>query len=182
MAAYFSNFPTIRYKSELIDTNVKNIMVRGILRDEAKKLLLETIEINSGDRSDQVAHLLYRNSEMDYLFYLLNDIIDPYYEWYLTEKQFNEYLYNTYNTEIDSIRYYREIKEGDDFNYDGLIVNIETYELMDAVEQALYEAITNREYENDLNYQRRLFNAIRPESVGLLQSQMKKLLSGQGSL
>ena len=53
---------------------------------------------------------------------------------------------------------------------------------MDAVEQALYEAITNREYENDLNYQRRLFNAIRPESVGILQSQMKKLLSGQGSL
>jgi hypothetical protein len=74
------------------------------LRDEAKKLLLETIEINSGDRSDQVAHLLYRNSEMDYLFYILNDIIDPYYEWYLTEKQFNEYLHNTYDTEIDSIR------------------------------------------------------------------------------
>mgnify|MGYP001603138420 CR=1 FL=1 len=101
MAAYFSNFPSVRYKTDTVDAKAKNILLRGILRDQAKKLLLETVSINPGDRPDHVGHLLYGNSEDDFLFFILNDIVDPYYEWYLSDNQFKEFLFNKYGTEMD---------------------------------------------------------------------------------
>ncbi len=269
MPAYFSNFPTIRYKSENTDSTAKNILLRGILRDEAKKVLLETIEIKSGDRADYLSHLLYENPEYDYLFYILNDIVDPYYEWHLTKEQLDEYLANKYIDSdgvdtIDDVKYWKAITTNnslaaiqirdpgtgyvnndvvfvgqnknnalgtariitdddggianfiivnpgsnitkpdsilyrrnnlpldnttaiivpvlESFNGLDLIINTETYDLLPNFQQIKYESVTNREYEEELNYQRRLFNAVRPEKASIIQSQMKKLLNGQGKL
>lgn len=264
MAAYFSNFPTVRYKSDNMDGTAKNIMLRGILRDEAKRVLVETIEIKPTDRADYISHLLYETPEYDYMLYLMNDIIDPYYEWYMTQEQLSEYLNNKYGETIDDIKYWKAIttnnslaaiqirdpgnnyvnndivfiginrpgqlasarittdnangiinftivNPGKDitnpdniafrrndlpmanptatiipilekFNGQDLIINTETYDRLPNREQIKYESVTNREYEVELNEQHRLFNAVRPEVASAIQSQLKKLLNGQGRL
>lgn len=107
MAGYFSNFPTVQYKTDLVNSEAKNIMLRGIMREEAKKLTLETLEMRSGDRADYLSYLLYKTPENDFLFYLLNDIVDPYYEWYLTEEQFNIYIQNKYS-DIEEVHHYKK--------------------------------------------------------------------------
>jgi hypothetical protein len=264
MAGYFSNFPSIRYKSDNVDSVAKNIMMRGIMRDEVKNIVLETIEIKSGDRADQIAHLLYEKSDLDYMLYILNDIVDPYYEWYLTKEQFELLLNNKYGDEKDSVKHWiaittnnslasiqvRDSGSGftnndlvfvginrnnslgvasvitddsggianfritvpgsnitnpdnisfrrngaplnndtavivpvlENFSGSDVIINNETYALLPESEQIKYEPVTNREYEDELNYQRRLFNAVKPEIAGIIQSQMKKLLVGQGNI
>jgi hypothetical protein len=111
MPGYFKNFPTIHYKSENVDTVLCNILVKGNLRDISKKAILQTLAIQEGDRADYIAHLLFNDSSYDYLFYILNDIIDPYYEWYLTAKQLDEYIKDKYEFPDDVKHYKLDIVE-----------------------------------------------------------------------
>jgi hypothetical protein len=107
MAGYFFNFPIIKYESDNTNTLLRNILVRGNLRESSKNTVLQTLNIKEGDRSDYLAHLLFQNSSYDYLFYLLNDIIDPYYEWYLSQKQLDQYILDKYNTTKNDPKYYK---------------------------------------------------------------------------
>ena len=66
----------------------------------------------------------------------------------------------------------------EDFNGEDLIINTETYDMLDDKEQIKYLPVTNKEHEDEKNYERRLFNAVRPEISQKIQSQMKKLLAG----
>ena len=260
MPGYFSNFPIVKYESDNSSSTARNILLRGTMRDEAKRLILEILEIKPGDRADYLAHLLYNNPEFDYLFYLLNDIVDPYYEWQLTGEELDLYLDRKYGDELYSPKHYKKIttklslatisirdggtgyanndtltvgnNEGsragtariftdvsgtitnftlvspgsnitrpeqivfrragvkinnntaniipiiEDFNGEDLIINTETYDMLDDKEQIKYLPVTNKEHEDEKNYERRLFNAVRPEIAQQIQSQMKKLLAG----
>lgn len=90
MYTYFSNFPIIEYD---------NVSVRDITRHVALSNNLRRIpyafypyELNNEMRSDILSYAYYNDPDTDWLIYLTNGIVDPYYGWYLTNDQFDSYV------------------------------------------------------------------------------------------
>ena len=93
---YFTKFPIISYAN----TNVRNITERvKILHN---KLInndsFYPIQIGPDDRSDIVANGLYGDALRDWLLYLNNNIVDPYFGWYMNDDQFAAYIIDKYGS------------------------------------------------------------------------------------
>jgi hypothetical protein len=93
---YFKNFANITYGNK----KAKNIMARPKIVDD----VLSNTEafydyiIPEGFRAEQVADLYYDNPEYVWLIYLCNNIVDPYYDWPLTQTEFDQYLTDKYGS------------------------------------------------------------------------------------
>lgn len=96
MQKYFQRFPTLYYNNMLC----KDITRRVKLNPETRKNIdvFYPVEIQAGFRSDQLAEAYYEDAEMDWMIYLANEIVDPYYGWYMDEHNFNEFILKKYGT------------------------------------------------------------------------------------
>lgn len=68
------------------------------------------VVLNAGLRADSLADAYYEDSELDWLIYLSNTSTDPYYDWYLDDAEFNEYLrekYGNIETAHEKTKFYR---------------------------------------------------------------------------
>lgn len=123
---YFSKFPLIEYNGQ----NAVNIAERVSILDNVAKnpFLFYPIDLSDGIRADQVAGSYYGDSYMNWLVYLSNEIIDPYYGWYLSDNDFNALLtakYGSVQNAQNIIKFYRN-------NW---------YENMESIEVAYYDAL-----------------------------------------
>lgn len=108
MDAYFSKFPNIFYDGVLC----KNITRNSRLTKESKDSinLYYPMSISTGMRPDNIADAYYEDAEMDWMIFLANDIIDPYYDWYMSEIDFDKFIvtkYGSYENSVKKIKFYR---------------------------------------------------------------------------
>lgn len=104
---YFGSFPTILYSN----TSVADISRRIKIVDRGKNspFYFHPYDITTHLRSDQIAEYYYDNSFLDWLIYVSNDIVDPYYDWYLSEEQLDQLIrskYGSVETSKRKIKYF----------------------------------------------------------------------------
>lgn len=124
---YFDKFPIIQYSNN----NVVDITRRVKLLDRVSRnpYVFYPYDITSEERADQLSSRYYGDSFKSWLLYLTNDIHDPYYEWYLTENQFLEFI---------------ELKYGSIFNAQQKIKFYRNnWENQDPIDVSAYNALTN---------------------------------------
>lgn len=107
---FFSRFPSIKYSNNVVTDLTRRYTMRSNVFNDP--FLFYPYDMADGVRADQVADGYYQDSRMDWLVYLSNGIIDPYYQWYLQPAQFDAMLKQKYNTNnLDSlsrrIKFYR---------------------------------------------------------------------------
>lgn len=94
MEKLFIKYPTVYYMGlECLD------ITRRVKISEANKQnisLYNPLEIKSGLRADHIADAYYEDAELDWMIYLANEIIDPYYGWYLDDREFYDYIRSKY--------------------------------------------------------------------------------------
>lgn len=97
---YFRYLPIIEYS----DNQATNILVRGAVRDYIKNNIYTyyPYDVTDSDRPDIVADWYYGNSRYAWLIFYANDIVDPYYGWPFTYREFKDYIEGKYgdNSEI----------------------------------------------------------------------------------
>jgi hypothetical protein len=109
MGKYFDKFPTILYG----ETPIKNIMARVIIDDTNKKNYAAYVPYTmteSHNRPDYLSYKYYGNSYYDWMIYLSNGVVDPYYDIYKTDSDFNNYIIGKYGSiqrAVDTIAFYR---------------------------------------------------------------------------
>ena len=106
--SYFSKFPTIVYNNTLCRDLSRRIKIDDKTRNALT--LYYTYTLEDGDRADIIADAYYKEPQMDWLLWLTNEIIDPYYDWHLSDRDFNDYLVKKYGSPeaaIKKIAYYR---------------------------------------------------------------------------
>lgn len=132
MAAYFENFPLVRYGN----TYARNIAVRPGITSEVLKnaYVYYPYEIKSDMRADLLSHYYYNDSLSSWVFYISNNIIDPFYQWYKSNEQVNnlvESKYGSLSKAVQQIKYWKVNWPGDDTiltvnQYNALTVNVST--------------------------------------------------------
>lgn len=113
MYNFFTNFPVITYNGALTVNILAKIKFREIaLKNNA---VFYPYTITEGERPDVIAANYYDDPRYSWVVYLCNDIVDPLYDWPLTEKEFKEFIIKKYGS-IEAA--YREIAYWEDNWYD----------------------------------------------------------------
>lgn len=94
---YFTKFPFIEYSNTTCRDITRRIQIDPMVRDNMD--LYYPVEVGAGFRPDALAEAYYEDPELDWTIYLFNDIVDPYYEWYMSEIDFNDYIQKKYSTD-----------------------------------------------------------------------------------
>ena len=107
---YFEKFPQIVYSLD----NKSVFLVTDIFRRvkaETQRLLTaaayDEYDIKDGETPEILAHKFYGNSNLHWLILIANDIIDPRWDWPLTQAQLSNYITDKYGAGNEyAIKYY----------------------------------------------------------------------------
>ena len=128
---YFNKIPTIEYN----DTKCRNITKRPILAQNVVSVPIQFYpwEVDSGLRADVIADAYYGDSYLDWMIYLVNGILDPYTDWYLSENDFENLIIKKYDSVEESLRRIRHYE----LNWSEDDVNISPTHYQETLAEAL---------------------------------------------
>ncbi len=95
---YFSSFPfTVNQDGQ----EVVNITYRidFINRIKDNIALFQHVNIVTGQRPEDIALIYYNDQTLYWIVLWLNNIVDPYYDWLLTDKELFTYVQNKYGSQ-----------------------------------------------------------------------------------
>ena len=107
MAGYFSNFQKILYE----DTIAVNLLQRVNLLNQVRSYgaIFYPYIVKDGERAEHIAFDYYGRSDLDWIIYLTNNIIDPITQWpkgYLDFERYIQKKYGTLQIAQSTIAYY----------------------------------------------------------------------------
>ena len=121
MSEYFSNFPRILYDIEGKNSTTPehivavNLMIRQKFRDAIKEeisMYYPYVIPEEMSRPDVLAFNIYGDIKYTWTIFMVNDILDPYWEWPMDSKNFGMYLSNKYgsvDTSKITLHHYEQI-------------------------------------------------------------------------
>jgi hypothetical protein len=105
---YFEKFPLISYSNNsVVDITRRTAILERVSNNP---YVFYPYEISDEERADQFSSRYYDDSFKSWIIYLTNKIVDPYYEWYLTETQMIDFLnkkYGSYFTAQQKVKEYK---------------------------------------------------------------------------
>ena len=198
MSNYFSKIPDFEYVSRLPDAKigdyivVKNLFKRGFLREDIFQNLavFEKYQIKGNDRPDNVAFDFYGNSNLDWLVLTCNNILNVQTEWPLRQEDFDRFLldkYGNYDTLFNGVHHYETVEIKDtskvtilpagmqvdsDFSISYFDQNLGTVVTSSDVK----EEITNYQYEDDLQTDKRNLFLLKPRYLNLVLDDLEDMM------
>lgn len=155
---YFSSIPNIKY-----DFNDKTYIVKDIFRKAAfvmpvvSEAALTKYYIRDGETPDYIAYKFYNNSYYHWVILLTNNIINVNEEWPKPESRMFEYVEDKYGSgNATETHHYRIVNSNP-----AIIVDYDAADLSNGV----IEAVSNYNYEMQLNEQKRFIKIIKPNLV-----------------
>ena len=197
---YVAQLPDFEYVNRTDDgklisdyTKVKNLFIRGKIREDIFQdtTTFEKYSIEGDDRPDNVAEKYYGNSSYDWIVLLSNNIINIYEEWPLPQAGWDAYLLEKYNNDYDTlyngVHHYEsnEVK-----NSKGVVifpggVRVGAAQSVSYFDQAANEqttvnpvskAITNYEYENRINDDKRNIFLLKPIYIPVIRDDIEIMM------
>ena len=194
---FFRLVPDFEYVNRFSGNNVskytrsKNIFTRAKIRDEIFQDLMyfEKYIIVADERPDNIANSFYGDPTYDWLVLLSNNILNFYEEWPLSQKSFDEFLIEKYGS-YDKINAVKHYKSKEVTNSKGIrilekdLIVPENYSVTffddglkrEVTKSGITIPVTNLDYENELQEEKRNIFLIKPQYLRLVTDQLKDLL------
>ena len=188
---FFSNYPRIAYdisgtNSTVPDYTVAvNLLIRSKLKDavEDDVTVYYPYIVPEGMRPDVLSYQYYGDTIYTWTIFLVNNIVDPYWEWPLSYKDFREYVsdkYGSIETAQSQIHHYEKIARArieqtkivDVVPEYKLEIDYQTYTETEASER---EIIYSYGYEHDLNEAKREIQLIDASFIQNVQDEARGL-------
>ena len=189
MSEYFSNFPRIQYDMDGTNpispdyTIAINIMVSQKLRDaiEDDVAMYYPYIIPPDTRPDILSYQIYGDIAYTWTIFYVNNILDPYWSWPLTEQQFTRYLnskYGSVNTAKTTVHHYEKIQDvrveatgtADPIPERTVEIDYTTYR---TIEEDFRKIIYVYEYEQEKNEAKRSINLISGTYITSIMEQFR---------
>ena len=198
MSNYFRKLPNFEYVSRLPDSKisdyitVKNIFKKNKLSNDIidDATVFTEYQIKGDDRPDNVAFEVYKDSTLDWLILLCNNIINIQSEWPLLQNDFDRFLLDKYGTyeELHAVHHY-ETKEIKDSN--GVVIVPQGLQVASDYsitywdtttrgyisETDVPDPITNYQYESDIENRKRNIKVLKGIYLCIIRDDMKELMT-----
>ena len=168
---FFNQFPLIPYENS--DNSLKvatNLLRRIDIRSKVKdnSILYDTYDVKEGEMPEHIAHKLYGNSELHWIVLMVNNITDLYRDWPMPVPNFLRFLNDKYDNP-DGIHHY-EITQ----TSGNTTIKVNVGANNDNYPSAT--PITNREYEESLQDEKRKIRLLDQRYVQLFIDNYKELI------
>jgi len=111
--SYFNQFPLMAYdvkgdkNYKLLPNILKRVKLRSGIRSGA--FLFDNYDVKDGERPEDIAYKYLGDAELHWVILMTNNITDRYYQWPLTQPQFQEHLEDKYGlANIDAVHHYEK--------------------------------------------------------------------------
>ena len=114
---YFDNFPKVYYSNTICRDLTRRVSIDNNTDIQGSLDVFYPYEIKDYLRADHISEYYYNRSELDWLVYLTNKIVDPYYDWYLNDLQFQSFIkekYGSFENSVRLVKYYQNNWSDDD--------------------------------------------------------------------
>jgi len=113
--AYFDRFPLMAYdiagtkEYKLLPDILRRVKLRSGIRSGA--FLFDNYDVKDGERPEDIAFKWFGDPEYHWVILMTNNITDRYYQWPLTQPQFQEYLKDKYGAGSEDAVHHYEITQ-----------------------------------------------------------------------
>ncbi len=113
--SYFSRFPLMAYdmagnkQYKLLPDILRRVKLRSGLRSGS--FLFDNYDVKDGERPEDIAYKWFGDPEYHWVILMTNNITDRYYQWPLTQPQFQEHLKDKYGAGNEDAVHHYEITQ-----------------------------------------------------------------------
>ena len=167
---YFKRFPKIEFLNQQITDLTIGLKLHKLINDGSYDLL--NYEVREGEQPDHVAYNYYEDPKLTWLVLLPNNIIDPYFQWPLSTKDFNEFIKKKYGSiataQATTIHCEHKTK--------NITVSPDSLTVSNGVSSSDYDAIDAYTYWDRINDNRRFIKLIHKVNLKDTLEQFKQLV------
>ena len=178
MGKFFAQFPRIKYNLSGVNgnTNVvtdifRRVKIRSKIADNVS--LLDKYDVAEGEKPEDVAYKIYGDTDYFWVVTLVNNIVNRYYDWPLPEFVYQQYLKDKYSNP-DGIHHYEVTQSSGKQSGDGPADY--THKLEVNSDHPGAQSVSNREYEDRLQDQKRQINILLPKYLGTFEDEFRSLI------
>ena len=114
--AYFDRFPLMAYdikgneEYKLLPNILRRVKLRTGIRSGT--FLFDNYDVKDGERPEDVAFKWFGDAEYHWVILMTNNVTDRYYQWPLSQPQFQEHLEDKYGlANIDAVHHYEKTQD-----------------------------------------------------------------------
>ena len=178
MAKYFSPFPRINYNLSGVNGNTievtdifRRVKARNKIADNVT--MLDKYDVKEGEKPEDIAYKVYGDADYFWIVTLVNNIVNRYYDWPLDSFSFQEYIKDKYSNP-DGIHHYEVTQSSGKQSGNGPADYTHKLEVNSTHPGA--QSVSNREYEQRLQDQKRQINLLLPQYVGTFVDEFNNLI------
>ena len=188
MPYLFRSFPKVNYSLkknknfELLTNITLRFKVRDIIKN--RTAIYFDYVVKDSDRPDIIASKYYDDPTLDWIIFLVNDIVDPYYDWPLSDESFDSYMRTLYGSTAEAkstVFEYRKIINNQSVRFDGkiipkrtVVVDLNTYNSLAATDR---EQISAYDYYFEQNAEKRKIKILDKQFVSSLVREVDLIFS-----
>jgi len=179
--SYFSKFPLMAYdvkgnnKYKLLPNILKRVKLRSGLRSGV--FLFDTYDVKDGEKPEDVAFKWFGDARYHWIILMTNNITDRYYQWPLTQPQFQEHLTDKYGAgSEDAVHHYEKTTDSGRTSSNGPNDYSHLVECNEDDENPAI--ISNRQYEQRKQDGYRQINLLDRRYLNAFVSEFENLIKG----
>ena len=106
---YFSKFPLMVYdvknnkNYKLLPDILKRVKLRSGL--SSSRFVFDKYNVKEGERPEDIAFIYYGDAEYHWVVMMVNNLTDRYYQWPMTQPDFEDFLTDKYGAGSEAVSY-----------------------------------------------------------------------------
>ena len=176
--SYFDRFPLMAYdmkgnqQYKLLPNILRRVKLRSGLRSSA--FLFDKYDVKDGEKPEDVAFKWFGDAELHWVILMTNNITDRYYQWPLSQPQFQEHIADKYGAgNEDAVHHYEKTQDS------GPTSSRDNSHLVECNEDDENPAIiTNRQYEQRQQDEYRQIRLLDKRFLGTFVEEFDTLIEG----
>jgi len=174
--SYFSYFPLMAYSIKgdknykLVPEIIKRVKLRSALKSGV--MLFDKYDVKYGENPEDIAFKYYDDPQLHWVVLLTNNITDRYYQWPLTDPQFQLFLTDKYGAGSEDAIHHYELAQ----TSGATTSSDESHMLEVNSDTDNATAITNREYEEREQNKLRQIQLLDQRYIGQFVEEFERLI------
>ena len=179
--AYFDRFPLMAYdvagdkNYKLLPDILKRVKLRTGIRSGT--FLFDDYDVKDGEKPEDVAYKWFGDPELHWIILMTNNITDRFYQWPLTQPQFQEYLEDKYGAgSEDAVHHYEKTTDSGRTSSNG--PSDYSHKVECNSDDGIPDIITNRQYEQRLQDKYRSIRLLDKKYLKTFVNEFEGLIKG----